>query len=87
MSLLRRAFTIDDHLGRRDRAIRHLYELNEFEELMLYTQKHNLYLATLELVKYEKEKYNEIMRLYADYLNGANQHKKAGIGKSLMTRQ
>lgn len=80
MSPLRRAFTINDHLGRRTKAIRHLNDLDAFEELELYTQKHDLYLHALELLKYEKHKYNKIMRIYADHLVGISQYKKAGIG-------
>ncbi|KAJ9642548.1 putative elongator complex protein 1 [Coniosporium tulheliwenetii] len=79
MPLLRRKFTIDDHLGRYSKALSHLHSLEATQELQGYVQKHELYAAALNLYKYQQEHLNSIMRLYADFLNSRNRFKEAGI--------
>ena len=82
MTDLRRQYTIDDHLGRRTRALRHLYELDTFDELKVYTIKHSLYKEALNLYRYQPARLHDIMRLYADHLNNESQFKEAGLGIS-----
>lgn len=80
MPLLRRKFTIDDHLGRHTKALSHLHSLEATQELQSYVRKHELYAAALDLYKYQQEHLNSIMRLYADFLSSRNRFKEAGIG-------
>lgn len=86
MDQLRRQFTIDDNLGRRNKAIAHLHELDAFDELKSYVEKHELYSDAITLHKYQPERLNQIMRLYADHLSSRNRFREAGIGKCI-TRQ
>ncbi|KAF2840587.1 elongator complex protein 1 [Patellaria atrata CBS 101060] len=79
MTPLRRRFTIDDHLGRHSKALTHLKEADDFEELKAYTEKHELHSTALDLYKYEQDRFNAIMKLYADFLNPRNRFKEAGI--------
>ncbi|KAH0543824.1 hypothetical protein FGG08_001863 [Glutinoglossum americanum] len=75
----RRKFSIDNHLSRFPKALRHLHELGVIEEIRVYTVKNQLYKNALELYRYQSERLNEIMRLYAEYLNGQSNFKEAGI--------
>ncbi|KAF2809632.1 IkappaB kinase complex, IKAP component [Mytilinidion resinicola] len=77
LSILRRKFQIDNQLARYGKALGHLYDLQAFEELNAYVEKHCLYTVALELFKYQPGHYNEIMGLYADYLNNNNQYELA----------
>ncbi|KAB2574301.1 Cytochrome c oxidase subunit VIIc [Lasiodiplodia theobromae] len=79
MEQLRRQFTIDDNLGRRVKAIGHLYELDAFDELKAYAEKHELYSDAIALHKYKPDRLKEIMKLYARYLDSRNRFKEAGI--------
>lgn len=79
---LRRAFAIDDKLGRRSKALKHLHELDVFDEFRSYAQNHELYADALDLVKYQPDRLKEIMRVYADYLNASYKYKEAGTGMS-----
>ena len=81
MSALRRQFTIDNDLGRYSKALLHLHDLDDFEELKRYTEKHELYAAAVDLYKYQPERLNQLMRLNGDFLNSRNRFKEAGIGK------
>ena len=77
----RRKFSIDDHLRRFPKALRHLYELGATNEVKEYTEKNQLYKNAIELYRYQTERLNEIMRLYADYLSSQSNFKEAGIGE------
>jgi elongator complex protein 1 len=79
MAPLQRQFTIDDDLGRRQKALFHLYTMDSFDELESYTEKHGLYSAAVELYKYQPQRLNRLMRLHADFLNNRNRYKDAGI--------
>jgi elongator complex protein 1 len=83
MPLLRRKLAIDNDLKRYEKALNHLYNLDVFNEFKEFTQKHELYSQGIELYKYRTEKLNELMRLYADFLNGQRSFRKAGIGKTV----
>ncbi|KAI9714407.1 MAG: hypothetical protein M1820_000368 [Bogoriella megaspora] len=76
---LRRKFNIDSDLGRRTRALQHLHDLNAFAELKLYAEKHELYSQAIDLYRYDEQSLNDLMKLYADYLNSRNRFKEAGI--------
>jgi len=81
MSLLRRQYSLDNHLGRYKKALKHLFDLDAFDEVKTYTIKHDLYQEALELYRYREEKLHEIMRLYADHLRQTSKFREAGIGK------
>ncbi|KAI9867254.1 MAG: hypothetical protein M1813_009532 [Trichoglossum hirsutum] len=75
----RRRFSIDNHLGRYSKALRHLHGLGVASEIRDYTVRNQLYKSALELYRYQMGPLNEIMRLYADYLNNQSNFKEAGI--------
>ncbi|KAI9793490.1 MAG: hypothetical protein M1816_007922 [Peltula sp. TS41687] len=79
LPLLRRQFSIDDHLGRHHRALSHLQSLRIFEEFKAYMVKHGLYQAALNMYKYERENMKEIMALYAEHLENQSRFKEAGL--------
>ncbi|KAF2635875.1 elongator complex protein 1 [Massarina eburnea CBS 473.64] len=79
LPLLRRKFNIDDQLGRRTKALHHLKDLEEFDEVQDYVQKHSLYPEALSMYQYDTTHLKEITRLYADYLNSTNKHKEAAL--------
>lgn len=75
----RRQFTINNDLGKKEKALRHLYALNSFNELKRYAEKHELYTAAIDLCKYQPERLNSLIRSYADSLSNRNRFKEAGI--------
>jgi elongator complex protein 1 len=79
MTELRRRFTIDDYLSRREKALLHLKELNVFDELQNYVVKHGLYQKALETYRYDRERSNVIMELYAAHLESKSQFREAGL--------
>ncbi len=82
MSLLRRQYAIDNHLGRYRKALKSLFEINAFDEFKLYTEKHCLFSEALDLYRYQENLFIEIMRMYANYLHQDAKFKEAGIGES-----
>jgi elongator complex protein 1 len=79
MEPLRRQFTIDDDLGKYKKAMQSLYELDAFDEMKQYAEKHELYSKAIELCKYNPEKLNALMKLYADFLSSRNRFMEAGV--------
>jgi len=80
MPPLRMQYSIDDQLGRHRKALHHLCELHAFDEVKLYITKHHLYSEALEYYRYQEQKLQSIMRLYADYLQHEGRFREAGIG-------
>ncbi|RMZ66090.1 elongator complex 1 [Pyrenophora seminiperda CCB06] len=76
---IRRKFKIDDQLGRRAKALTHLKDLQAFDEVQDYVQKHDLYPEALNMYQYNNSHLKEIMRLYADFLSTSNKHKEAAL--------
>jgi elongator complex protein 1 len=76
---IRRKFKIDDQLGRRAKALTHLKELQVFDEVQDYVQKHDLYPEALSMYQYDNARLKEIMRLYADFLSTNNKNKEAAL--------
>lgn len=74
-------FSIDDHLLRRAKALHSLHKLDDFGGMKSYTNKHKLFSTALDLCRYQDVRYNEIMRLYADYLNTEGSFNEAALGK------
>ena len=79
MSVLRRQYSIDNHLGRFKKALKHLCELGTFNEVKDYTLKHRLYPDALVFFRYKEDKLREIMRLYAGFLQQNGKFKEAGV--------
>jgi elongator complex protein 1 len=75
----RRKFKIDDQLGRRAKALTHLKDLQAFDEVQEYVQKHDLYPEALNMYQYDTTRLKEIMRLYANFLSANNKHKEAAL--------
>lgn len=76
---LRRKFAIDDHLGRREKALQHLRALNVFDEVQTYTAKHSLYQIALRLYRYDTESHKILTDLYAAYLESKSKYREAGL--------
>jgi elongator complex protein 1 len=76
---LRRKFTIDDHLNRREKALQHLHALNVFEEVQSYTTKYKLYQTALRLYRYDAERHRIVTDLYANYLESQSKNREAGL--------
>lgn len=81
MARLRRQYSIDDYLGRYRKALSHLREMNAFDEVKPYTEKHSLFAEALDLYRYQEDHLIEIMHMYADYLHKIGNFKEAGIGR------
>ena len=79
MSPLRKHFSIDNYLGRFKKALRHLCDLDAFDEVKDYTIKHGLYPEALDFYRYQENQLREIMRLYADFLQQDGKFKEAGV--------
>jgi elongator complex protein 1 len=79
MQPLRMQFTIDDDLKKHNKALGHLFTMDEFDELKTYMAKHELYSDAMHLYRYQNQRLNEIMKMNADFLNSRNRYKEAGI--------
>ncbi|EHA55569.1 elongator complex protein 1 [Pyricularia oryzae 70-15] len=79
LSQLRRCFTIDDHLGNREKALGHLKADSDFEGVKDYAVKHSLYQDALGLYRYEAEQSRTLMALYAEYLESNSRNREAGL--------
>ncbi|KAI5809605.1 IKI3 family protein [Peziza echinospora] len=90
LEIVRRKFSIDDHLGRHAKALASLVELvirGEGgdgdvifeEELKAYVEKHELYREALEGFKYKPDQQRIIMHMYAEYLDEHSRFKEAGL--------
>jgi elongator complex protein 1 len=79
LPLIRRQFQIDDQLGRQAKALAHLNELQAYDEVQEYVQKHVLYTEALAMYQYNNARLKEIMQLYADYLQSTNKNREAAL--------
>ncbi|KAE8453046.1 hypothetical protein EG329_012233 [Mollisiaceae sp. DMI_Dod_QoI] len=79
MTELRRRFSIDDHLGRHNKALLHLHALDAFSELQTYTQKHILYQHALALYRYNPSQHATLTDLFAQYLESKSSFKEAAL--------
>ena len=80
MDLRRRCYCIDNDLRRYDKALVHLLQLDCFEEVTSYVQKHELYEKALSQCSYDKDKTDQLMFLYANFLRQNNRYREAGMG-------
>ncbi|KAJ6264307.1 hypothetical protein Dda_0452 [Drechslerella dactyloides] len=81
MTQLRQKHYIDDFLGHYNKAASWLHDIgdNAFAELSEYTVKHDLYRQVTDLVKYDQEKRNIIIKLHAEYLITTSDYREAGL--------
>ena len=79
LSVLRRQYSIDNHLGRFKKALMHLCDLGAFDEVKDYTIKHGLYLEALDFYRYQEDKLRQMICLYADFLQRNGNFKEAGV--------
>ncbi|KAF2399320.1 IkappaB kinase complex, IKAP component [Trichodelitschia bisporula] len=76
---LRQHFTIDNDLGRHSKALSSLHELDAFDELAAYAEKHALYAPAIDLYKYNPARLAALTRLYAAHLASNNRNHEAGL--------
>lgn len=85
---LRRKFLIDTHLKKYEKAILHLSEIIKdediTEEFSDYVVQHDLYKVALGIYRYEHEKQNVILDLYAKNLYSKQEYVEAGITYELL---
>ena len=79
----KRRFQIDDDLKRYSKALNHLHEYADIDTILAFTQRHELYKEALEVNKYQKSNYSQVMRSYAEFLSLHNRFKEAAIGLSI----
>ncbi|KAK0613849.1 IKI3 family-domain-containing protein [Immersiella caudata] len=79
MPVLNRQFTIDDKLGRREKALGHLKALDNFEDAEKYVVKHNLYQQALSLYRHDEPRHRTLTDLYAAYLKSVSRFREAGL--------
>lgn len=80
---VRRKFMLDDHLKRRERALRWALEL-DFGEFKEYTVKHALYKSALALV--EGQQFDAVMAMYAEWLRDQGSHVDAALAFEYLGR-
>ncbi|ANB12424.1 Elongator subunit IKI3 [Sugiyamaella lignohabitans] len=78
---LRGKFLIDTHLKRYEKALLHLSQLGEeaFDELLDYVVEHQLYKPALSIYKYDAGKQDQILELYASFLQGQTNYSEAAL--------
>lgn len=72
MPVLRRQYTIDNHLRNYSKALISLHEQGDHEAVETYTLKHNLYTHALTLYKYDTSHRTTITRHFATHLASTN---------------
>jgi elongator complex protein 1 len=77
----RRKFEIDNHLKQYSKAMGHLALLEDFEEIKRYTTLHKLYSDALLAFRYDSNRHDAIVKLYADDLYSNSKWKEAGLSK------
>lgn len=85
---LRRRFLIDTYLKKYEKAIGHLAEIHKDEDLTEefkdYVVEHELYKTGLSIFKYETDKQNVILSLYAKNLSSKQEYVEAGLTYELL---
>lgn len=79
MEEVQRFFSIDDYLGRHSKALGHLQTLDEFDKVLLYTRKHELYKDAMSLYRYKTTELDSLMAIYAEHLEAKSQLREAGL--------
>ncbi|RMZ88339.1 hypothetical protein DV736_g4424, partial [Chaetothyriales sp. CBS 134916] len=79
LPLLRRKYTIDNHLKRYAKALASLVALESHDEAEAYTLKHTLYTDALDLYKYSPVHKEQYTRLYGAHLASQSQNLQAAV--------
>ena len=74
---LRMRYSIDDYLGRHEKALQDLADLNEFDEFKTYMVKYDLYDKAISICKHKDNNLHDVIRLYAEFLSRRSKHKDA----------
>ena len=75
----RAKFSIDDHLTRHSKALKHLHTLESFDEFKGYMVKHQLYTEALNIYRRERVHTEELTSLYANFLEAQSKFAEAGL--------
>jgi len=76
---LRMKFVIDDHLGRHEKALSHLKDMQSHQEAQDYTVKHSIYPAALKMYRYDTTHLATVRGLYATFLESRSKYREAGL--------
>lgn len=81
MPELRRKFSIDNHLGRHEKALSHLHTMGSdvHAEFDAYVVKHSLYKSALTLYRYTSARHTTVLTLYATHLESASLFHSAAL--------
>ncbi|KAI9843896.1 MAG: hypothetical protein M1837_006050 [Sclerophora amabilis] len=85
MEELRRRFAIDNDLKRYSKGLRHLHEMNAFDELKSYTVSKGLYQEAFDIYRYQVGNLNQLIQLYAEHLDSKAAFKEAGIAYEFLS--
>jgi elongator complex protein 1 len=83
MEVLKRQYTIDNHLKHYSKALVSLHAMDEHETVESYTLKHGLYTTALDLYKYSPTHHATITRHYAAHLTPNSPSQAATLYDSL----
>ncbi|KND02563.1 Elongator subunit IKI3 [Spizellomyces punctatus DAOM BR117] len=74
-------YRIDDHLGKRETALRHLSLAGDeyYNNCLAYIKQHGLYKVAMDVFSDQKARYQEVLRLYADHLEERSDYEEAGL--------
>ncbi|ELR18862.1 elongator complex protein 1, putative [Acanthamoeba castellanii str. Neff] len=74
-------YTIDDFLGRHEKALENLSQADEsyFPQCIELMKKHKLYRLAMDLFKNDQEKHKQVLCHYAKYLVFRERHHEAGL--------
>ncbi|KAI8827292.1 IKI3 family-domain-containing protein [Fimicolochytrium jonesii] len=74
-------YMIDDHLGKRAKALGHLSLAGEqyYKDCLAYMDKHNLYNAAMTIYRDQDVKYRQVVKLYADEMAQRSEWENAGL--------
>ncbi|KAK0704943.1 IKI3 family-domain-containing protein [Lasiosphaeris hirsuta] len=79
MPILKRQFTIDDKLGRKEKALDHLKAANNFDDVQRYVVKHSLYQYALSLYRHDEQRHRALTNVYAAHLGATSRFREAGL--------
>ena len=75
-----RKFSIDQHLGRHERALEHIVSCPDmFDTCLKHVVQHRLYKQALKLLKAGSDHHKEVCQSYGEYLESKRYHEEASI--------
>jgi elongator complex protein 1 len=79
MNSLQRQYEIDHYIRNYAKALKWLHAQNKHDEVEMYTIKHNLHIAAMELYRYSPLQLNVITHRYAEYLHSQSRYMDAAM--------